>query len=91
MAYVPLLSIENSRLERQKTEGSPCEVSPINGRLEHLRGSALGFSNLTNYVARSVPDTGGFRTPATLCIGQEPLFLGVGQRYDGNRQPVISS
>jgi transposase len=25
----------------------------INGRLEHLRGSALGFRNLTNYIARS--------------------------------------
>jgi hypothetical protein len=24
----------------------------INGRLEHLRGSALGFRNLTNYIAR---------------------------------------
>ncbi len=26
----------------------------INGRLEHLRGSALGFRNLTNYIARSL-------------------------------------
>jgi transposase len=25
----------------------------INGRLEHLRGSALGFRNLTNYIARA--------------------------------------
>ncbi|MFT4299089.1 MAG: transposase, partial [Aeromicrobium sp.] len=33
----------------------------INGRLEHLRGSALGFRNLTNYVARSLLETGGFR------------------------------
>ena len=23
----------------------------FNGRLEHLRGSALGFRNLTNYIA----------------------------------------
>jgi Transposase len=27
----------------------------INGRLEHLRGSALGFRNLTNQLHRQVP------------------------------------
>jgi transposase len=32
-----------------------------NGCLEHLRGSALGFRNLTNYAARSLLETGGFR------------------------------
>lgn len=32
-----------------------------NGRLEHLRGSALGLRNLTNYIARSVLEAGGFR------------------------------
>ncbi|GAA3883774.1 hypothetical protein GCM10022275_34450 [Tessaracoccus defluvii] len=30
-------------------------------RLEHLRGSALGFRNLTHYIARSLLETGGFR------------------------------
>ena len=33
----------------------------INGRLEHLCGSALGFRNLTNHIARSLLETGGFR------------------------------
>lgn len=33
----------------------------INGRLEHLRGSSLGLRNLTNYIARSLLETGGFR------------------------------
>jgi hypothetical protein len=33
----------------------------INGCLEHLRGSALGFRNLTNYIALSLLETGGFR------------------------------
>lgn len=33
----------------------------INGRLEHLRGIALGFRNITHYVARSLLETGGFR------------------------------
>ena len=32
----------------------------INGRLEHLRGSALGFRNLPHYIARSLLETGGF-------------------------------
>ena len=33
----------------------------INGRLEHLRGIALGFRNLAHYIARSLLETGGFR------------------------------
>ena len=42
-----------------RTSNGPTEA--INGRLEHLRGSALGFRNLTNYTARSLQETGGFR------------------------------
>lgn len=34
----------------------------INGRLEHLRGTALGFRNLAHYGIRAFLDTGGFRT-----------------------------
>ena len=34
----------------------------INGRLEHLRGSALGFRNLTTYITRALLETGGFKT-----------------------------
>jgi transposase len=45
--------------ERPGTANGPTEA--INGRLEHLRGSALGFRNLTNYIARSLLETGGFR------------------------------
>ncbi len=33
----------------------------INGRLEHFRDSALGFRNLSNYLTRSLLETGGFR------------------------------
>ncbi len=33
----------------------------INGRLEHLRGIALGFRNLGNYILRSLLHTGGFK------------------------------
>jgi transposase len=45
--------------ERPGTSNGPTEA--INGRLEHLRGSALGFRNLTNYIARSLLEAGGFR------------------------------
>ncbi len=42
------------------TSNGPTEA--INGRLEHLRGTALGFRNLAHYVIRALLDTGGFRT-----------------------------
>jgi len=45
--------------DRPGTSNGPAEA--INGRLEHLHGSALGFRNLTNYIARSLLETGGFR------------------------------
>ncbi|MFN7149866.1 MAG: ISL3 family transposase [Microthrixaceae bacterium] len=47
--------------DRPGTSNGPTEA--INGRLEHLRGSALGFRNITHYIARSLLETGGF-TPA---------------------------
>jgi transposase len=45
--------------DRPGTSNGPTEA--INGRLEHLRGTALGFRNLTNDITRSLLDTGGFR------------------------------
>jgi len=45
--------------DHPRTSNGPTEA--INGRLEHLRGSALGFRNLTHYIARSLLETGGFR------------------------------
>ena len=48
-----------SYFDRPGTSNGPTEA--INGRLEHLRGSALGFRNLTNYIARCLLETGGFR------------------------------
>ena len=41
------------------TSNGPTEA--VNGRLEHLRGSALGFRNLTHYIARALLEAGGFR------------------------------
>ena len=46
--------------DRPGTSNGPTEA--INGRLEHLRGSALGFRNLTHYIARSLLEAGGFRS-----------------------------
>ncbi len=45
--------------DRPGTSDGPTEA--INGRLEHLRGSALGFRNLGHYIARSLLEAGGFR------------------------------
>lgn len=45
--------------DRPHTSNGPTEA--LNGRLEHLRGSALGFRNLQNYIARSLLEAGGFR------------------------------
>jgi len=45
--------------DHHRSSNGPTEA--INGRLEHLRGSALGFRNLTNYIARSLLEAGGFR------------------------------
>ena len=41
------------------TSNGPTEA--INGRHEHLRGSALDMLNLTNYITRALLETGGFR------------------------------
>ncbi|REF31072.1 transposase [Calidifontibacter indicus] len=51
----PLLSY----FDRPGTSNGPTEA--INGRLEHLRGSALGLRHLAHYIARSLLETGGFR------------------------------
>jgi Transposase len=56
--------------DRPGTSNGPTEA--INGRLELLRGSALGFRNLTNYIARSLLEAGGFR-PQLHPDCEEPL------------------
>ena len=45
--------------ERPRTSNGPTEA--VNGRLEHLRGLALGFRNLTHYIARALLEAGGLR------------------------------
>jgi len=52
------LVVVGQRLERPGTSNGPTEA--IFGRLEHLRGIALGLRNLTHCTARSLLETGGF-------------------------------
>ena len=46
--------------DHANTSNGPTEA--INGRIEHLRGTALGFRNIVHYITRALLDTGGFRT-----------------------------
>ena len=43
------------------TGASNGPVEAINGRLEHLRGIALGFRNLDHYILRSLIHSGGLQ------------------------------
>ena len=45
--------------ERPGTSNGPTEV--INGRVEHQRGSVLGFPSLTNYLTRWLLEAGGVK------------------------------
>ena len=49
--------------DHPRTSNGPTEA--INGRLEHLRGIALGFRNLTNYTIRSLIHTGRLKDHLT--------------------------
>ncbi len=71
--------------DRPGTSNGPTEA--INGRLEHLRGSALGFRNLTHYIARSLLEAGGFRPPTTPSTAMSPF--GDGERPLGGRIPGL--
>ena len=44
-----------AHFDHPRTSNGPTEA--INGRLEHLRGIALGFRNLTHYTIRSLIHT----------------------------------
>jgi hypothetical protein len=73
--------------DRPGTSNGPTEA--INGRLKHLRGSALGFRNLTNYIARSLLETGvrGQHSPDN----QQPSTLDTGPAKPHTLTPQRSS
>jgi transposase len=73
--------------ERPGTSNGPTEA--INGRLEHLRGSALGFRNLTNYIARPLLETGGFRPrlPSIMKSAHRVLLNAAGPARAERRRP----
>ena len=45
-----------AHFDHPRTSNGPTEA--VNGRLEHLRGIALGFRNLTHYTIRSLIHAG---------------------------------
>ena len=51
--------------DRPRTSNGPTEA--INGRLEHLRGLALGFRNLTHYIAYAEFRISDGMSPSWLC------------------------
>jgi transposase len=51
--------------DRPGSSNGPTEA--LNGRLEHLRGSALGFRNLTNYIAYAEVRISDGMSPSGLC------------------------
>ena len=55
------------------TTGGPTEA--INGRLEHLRGSTLGFRSPTHYITRCLLETGGFRPQQHPQLSRAPCVL----------------
>lgn len=57
--WVVAMVVVLAYFDRPGTSNGPTEAT--NGRLEHLRDSALGFRNLTNCIARSLLETGSFR------------------------------
>jgi len=57
--------------DRPGTSNGPTEA--INGRLEHLRGSALGFRNLTKLHRKITPGDRRLQTPATPSTVKSPL------------------
>ena len=69
--------------DRPGTSNGPTEAIC---RLEHLRGTALGFRNLTNYIARSLLESGGFR-PRLHLDCEEPRMPGHSVVADRGRAP----
>jgi len=49
------------------TVDAPPDTDAINGRLEHLRGTALGFRDLANYIAYVEFDISDGMSTAWLC------------------------
>lgn len=56
--YLPLWKRHREILAYFDVGASNGPVEAINGRLEHLRGIALGFRNLKHYILRSLIHSG---------------------------------
>ena len=81
--------------DRPGTSNGPTEA--INGRLEHLRGSALGFRNLTNYIARSLLEFRRIQNPTTPSIVKSLFFFPMDTKaeltsaFDGRLESMAGS
>jgi hypothetical protein len=80
--------------DRPGTSNGPTEA--INGRLEHLRGSALGFRNMTKYIARCLLEIGGFRPRLHRWIGMSHMQdyrppYGVSGHYQPRRMKSVQT
>ena len=73
--------------DRPGTSNGPTEA--INGRLEHLRGSALGFRNLTNYIARSPTRDRRIQTPTTPSIVKSRFSVRSSRRAEDRQLYVL--
>lgn len=69
--------------DRPGTSNGPTQAT--NGCFEVLRGSALGFRNLSNYIARSLLEIGGFKPLLHFRLRRAP------PNSDKPEQPVVQS
>jgi hypothetical protein len=79
----------NRQLRQGRNALEQAEAAVV-GPLEHLRGTALGFRNLTYYIARSVLEAGEFRPQlhcrlrrARLRLTRAAEFEAIGPKLSG--------
>ena len=71
--------------DRAGTSNGPTEA--INGRLEHLRGSALGFRKPQQLHRPITPGIRRLQTPTTPCIVKSRIRSAAGPQGGGSRTP----
>ena len=58
--------------DHPRTSNDPTEA--INGRVENLRGTAVDFRNLTNYITRNLLEEGEFKPQPHPLMGRASLL-----------------
>ena len=75
--------------DRPGTSNGPTEA--VNGRLEHLRGTALGFRNLTNYITAASSTPAASDPDYTLFCGELVNRVSGGAQQGGHCEPDAGS